>query len=117
MDETPPIDRLVRELNASARRDPGDASRFEEWIVLLREQGGSDLYLVADLPPSIRVHGVVRPLPEPVLEAEEIERSVLRVLPPHAAVHPIPRCRQWWTSPRSRCGGTPVHPRRTLRSA
>jgi twitching motility protein PilT len=30
------------------------------------------------------VHGVVRPLPEPALEAEEIERSVLRVLPPHA---------------------------------
>jgi twitching motility protein PilT len=85
MDESPPLDRLVRELNASARREREGASRLEEWIVLLREQGGSDLYLVADAPPSIRVNGVVKPLGEGTLSAEAIERAVLAVLPPHAA--------------------------------
>jgi twitching motility protein PilT len=52
---------------------------------MLRGQGGSDLYLVAGLPPSIRVHGAVRQLTEPVLDGEEIEESVLPALPPYAA--------------------------------
>jgi twitching motility protein PilT len=83
MDETPPLDRLVIELNSSNldRETP----RLEEWLFTLRGQGGSDLYLVAGLPPSIRVNGVVRQLPEPVLDGDDIEESVLRALPIHAA--------------------------------
>ncbi len=59
--------------------------RFAQWLDVLRAQGGSDLYLVAGLPPSIRLHGVVRPLSEPPLEGEQIEAVVLPALPAHAA--------------------------------
>jgi twitching motility protein PilT len=85
MDDTPHLDRLVSELNSSDLKGPRDTPRFEEWITILRGQGGSDLYLVAGVPPSIRVDGVVRQLPEPALDGEEIEESILPVLPPHAA--------------------------------
>jgi twitching motility protein PilT len=83
MDDTPPLDRLVIELNSS--RLDREAPRLEEWLFALRGQGGSDLYLVAGLPPSIRVNGVVRQLPEPVLDGDDIEENVLRALPIHAA--------------------------------
>lgn len=85
LDHMDDIDRLVSELNSSDMKGPRDTSRFVEWITILRGQGGSDLYLVAGVPPSIRVHGTVRPLPEPVLDGDDIEDSVLPVLPPHAA--------------------------------
>ena len=48
------------------------------------EPGGSDLYLVAGLPPSIRVDGAVRQLAEPVLDGDDIEENVLPALPAHA---------------------------------
>jgi len=86
VDEMPPLDRLVRDLNASARKERGDAARLEAWATSLREQEGSDLYLVADAPPSIRVQGALRPLSDEPLGGEEIERSVLPLLPPHAVV-------------------------------
>ena len=84
MDDTPRLNQLVSELNSSDLKGPRDAPRFEEWITILRGHGGSDLYLVAGVPPSIRVHGVVRQLPEPALDGDEIEESVLPALPPHA---------------------------------
>ena len=84
MDDTPQLDRLVSELNSSDLQGARDAQRFEEWITILRAQGGSDLYLVAGAPPSIRVQGIVRPLREPPLDGDEIEESVLPVLPPYA---------------------------------
>jgi twitching motility protein PilT len=86
MDETPPLDRLVRELNASVRKERGDTARLEAWLTSLREQDGSDLYLVADAPPSVRVQGALRSLSDEPLEGEEIERAVLPLLPPHATV-------------------------------
>jgi Tfp pilus assembly ATPase PilU len=45
---------------------------------MLRMQGGSDLYLVAGLPPSIRVDGTIRPLTEAVLDGDDIESRRLR---------------------------------------
>ena len=86
MDETPQLDRLVRELNASARKEPGEGARLEAWAASLRERDGSDLYLVADAPPCIRVQGALRPLSDEPLQGEEIERTVLPLLPPHAVV-------------------------------
>lgn len=83
MDETPQLDRLVSQLN-SARLPRNDGRRLEAWLAILRAEGGSDLYLVAGLPPSIRVHGGVRQLPESVLDGDDIEENVLAVLPPHA---------------------------------
>jgi len=59
--------------------------RLEEWLAVLHKQRASDLYLVAGLPPSIRVHGRIQPLAEPPLDGEEIEANVLPALPPHAA--------------------------------
>jgi twitching motility protein PilT len=54
------------------------------WLAVLRESGGSDLYLVAGLPPSIRVNGVVLPLDEPVVDGDDIEEAVLSALPAYA---------------------------------
>jgi twitching motility protein PilT len=50
----------------------------------LRAEDGSDLYLVAGLPPSMRVSGAIRPLAEPALDGEAIERHVLPALHDHA---------------------------------
>jgi twitching motility protein PilT len=85
MDDRPQLDRLVSELNSSALRREHRSPRLEEWLEILREQGGSDLYLVAGLPPSIRVHGIVRQLSEPLLDGDDIEENVLPALPAHAA--------------------------------
>jgi twitching motility protein PilT len=85
MDEPPPLDRLVSELNSSGVDPERRAPRLEEWLALLRTRGGSDLYLVAGLPPSIRVNGVVRQLSEPPLDGDDIEEAVLPILPLHAA--------------------------------
>src|SRR5436190_24245286 len=60
------------------------SGRLEHWLSLLKAQGASDLYLVDGVPPSMRVHGVVRPLPETPLEGDESENMVLEALPPHA---------------------------------
>jgi len=64
--------------------DEQSLARLAEWLIVLRERSGSDLYLVAGLPPSIRIHGVIQPLPGRPLEGQEIEDAVLPALPPHA---------------------------------
>jgi twitching motility protein PilT len=78
------LDRLVTELNASGVKRPAEASRLEEWLAILRTRAASDLYLVAGVPPTIRLNGVVRPLAEPPLDGDEIENAVLPALPIHA---------------------------------
>src|SRR5690349_5849240 len=84
MADKPELDRLVTELHASGVGRP-DAPRLEDWLAVLRSRGASDLYLVAGLPPSIRVQGSVQRLPEPPLDGDEIEETILPVLPLHAA--------------------------------
>jgi twitching motility protein PilT len=84
----PDLDALVRELDQTLKPALArDATRFEGWLDQLKAAGGSDLYLVAGAPPSVRVHGVVRPLGDAVLSGEEIEQSVLPALP--AAAVPL----------------------------
>lgn len=85
MDDGPELDRLVTELNAFALTRGRESPRLEEWLAILRAEGASDLYLVAGVPPAIRVQGAVRPLPEPMLDGDEIEETILPVLPAHAA--------------------------------
>jgi len=75
----------VNELNSSARVREQRASRLDEWLMILRAEGGSDLYLVAGVPPSIRVHGAITPLPEAILDGDDIEQHVLSALPAYAA--------------------------------
>jgi twitching motility protein PilT len=85
MDDREPLDRLVSQLNASALERDGRATRLDRWLAMLRADDGSDLYLVGGLPPSIRVHGVIKRLGEPILDGDDIEQHVLAALPPHAA--------------------------------
>jgi len=80
--DIPKLDRLVSELNASEQRV--SARRLEDWLSMLRMQGGSDLYLVAGLPPSIRVDGTIRPLADAVLDGDDIETAVFDALPAYA---------------------------------
>lgn len=61
------------------------ASRLDGWLASLVAEGGSDLYLVDGVPPSIRVQGTVRPLDGAPLGGEEIEAAVLPVLASAAA--------------------------------
>jgi len=80
-----PLDDLVNELNATGLARIQDRARLEDWLSTLRGEGGSDLYLVARIPPAIRVNGAIRHLPEPPLDGDDIEAAVLPELPPHAA--------------------------------
>jgi twitching motility protein PilT len=79
------LDRLVAELNSSGPRRPLDLGRLDDWLSALRGRAASDLYLVAGVPPSIRVNGVIRALNESPLDSDEIEDAVLPALPSHAA--------------------------------
>jgi twitching motility protein PilT len=78
------LDKLVAELNSSGPRRAIDLGRLEAWLSVLRGRGASDLYLVAGVPPSVRVNGVIRPLDEAPLDGEDIEDAVLPALPAHA---------------------------------
>ena len=82
------IDQLIAELHASvgtaAGGAAGDTSRLEAWLRILVDAGGSDLLLVAGTPPSIRVDGRVRPIPEGPLDGVDVEEAVLPALAPHA---------------------------------
>jgi twitching motility protein PilT len=82
------VDRLVEELNAArpaAPSAPGDLARITGWLQELVHLRGSDLLLVAGLPPSYICDGRVRTdtLQAPV-DAVDIEQAVLPALPPHA---------------------------------
>jgi twitching motility protein PilT len=58
---------------------------LDDWLDVLTQRGGSDLYLVEGVPPSIRVQGVVHRLDAPALDGAAIEHLVVQALPPHAA--------------------------------
>jgi twitching motility protein PilT len=50
-------------------------------LIELVKRGGSDLHLTVGLPPMIRVHGSLEPLPEfPVLESKDIQQMVYGTL-------------------------------------
>jgi twitching motility protein PilT len=75
-----------RDMNDAAQRQvPSARAWLDEHVRLLRTKGASDLYLVAGLPPAIRIDGMVTRLPEPILEPRHIEESILCALPEHAA--------------------------------
>jgi twitching motility protein PilT len=58
--------------------------KLREWLEILVQKGGSDLFLVVGQPPAIRVNGAVQRLEAELLEGEEIQEAVLAVLPAHA---------------------------------
>ena len=63
------------------------SQRLRDWLEILVQKGGSDLFLVVGQPAAIRVTGAVLRLEEPPLEGQEIQDAVLGSLPPHAAEH------------------------------
>ena len=80
------LDELVRELDRALSPSPGrSTARLDAWLDRLRAERGSDLYLVAGLPPAVRVDGLVRRLDEPVLGDDDIEEALFSALPAHAA--------------------------------
>lgn len=78
-EKAPDIDRLADALNAWQSDGDGGPSRLAHWLTIVTERGASDLLLVAGLPPSIRVDGTIRSLPEGPLDGPEIEDAVLPV--------------------------------------
>jgi twitching motility protein PilT len=83
------IERLILELHASTDGTvPIDSERgtgrLERWLRVLASRNGSDLLLVAGVPPLVRVDGCVSPLDEGPLDGIDIEEAVLPALPPHA---------------------------------
>jgi twitching motility protein PilT len=57
---------------------------LDRWLGELIRRGGSDLLLVADMPPSIRFEGQVQSLDDVPLRGEDVERAVLPALAEHA---------------------------------
>jgi Tfp pilus assembly pilus retraction ATPase PilT len=83
------LDKIVSELNASSpplRADVGgEHARLTGWLQALVEKGGSDLLLVAGVPPAVRVDGEVVRLGEAPLDGTDVEDAVGPALAPHAA--------------------------------
>ena len=87
MSDIDDLDALVSELNAGAPKAPkGDQQllRLERWLEEVVDRHATDLLLVAGAPPSIRIDGIVTPLPEAPLGSEEIAEAVAPALAPHA---------------------------------
>jgi twitching motility protein PilT len=79
------LDRLVTELHelSTARSAPvaGDTPELGDWLRQVRAQDGSDLLLVAGLPPLARVQGQIARLHGEPLSAEDIETAVSPIVP------------------------------------
>jgi twitching motility protein PilT len=87
MDESGELNRLVREMNEGREADPGElvaTARLDHWLEVLVSRGGSDLLLVENAPPCVRVQGEVRKLEPIALDGPDIEAAVLPALPRHA---------------------------------
>jgi twitching motility protein PilT len=80
------LDRLVSELHELGgpnRSAPvtGDTLELEDWLRQVRTQDGSDLLLVAGLPPLARVKGQMSRLHGETLSSEDIEGAVSPIVP------------------------------------
>ncbi|MGB9420028.1 MAG: PilT/PilU family type 4a pilus ATPase [Candidatus Acidiferrum sp.] len=87
MEESQELNRLVRELNEVRGAEPADVAataRLDHWLTSLVEKGGSDLLLVENAPPCIRVQGELRKIEANALDEADIEAAVLPALPRHA---------------------------------
>ena len=79
------LDKLVSELQliSQARSVPiaSDSPDLADWLRQVREQDGSDLLLVASLPPLARIKGQMSRLSGDILSGEDIENAVSPVVP------------------------------------
>jgi twitching motility protein PilT len=87
MDESGELNRLVRELNEgrdAEAREAAATARLDQWLGALASRGGSDLLLIGDAPPCVRVQGEVRKLEPRPLDGADIEAAVMPALSRHA---------------------------------
>ena len=79
------LDKLVSELQliSQPRSAPtaSDNPDLADWLREVREQDGSDLLLVASLPPLARIKGQMSRLIGDILSGEDIENAVSPVIP------------------------------------
>ena len=79
------LDKLVSELQLisqpSSAPIASDNPDLADWLRQVREQDGSDLLLVASLPPLARIKGQMSRLTGDILSGEEIENAVSPVIP------------------------------------
>jgi twitching motility protein PilT len=77
------LDQLVSQLNMHARPGrPASASRvLEDWLRAVRAVNGSDLLLVAGVPPTVKATGHLQPASETVLDGDDIEAAILPHVP------------------------------------
>ena len=79
------LDKLVSELHlisqASSAPIASDSPNLADWLRQVREQDGSDLLLVAGLPPLARIKGQMARLIGDILSGEDIENAVSPVIP------------------------------------
>ena len=79
-----PSQETVLSESSRGQRRRGDTARMDEWLAALVSRGGSDLLLVAGVPPSIRFEGQVQPIGSEKLSGTEIEAAILPALIPPA---------------------------------
>jgi twitching motility protein PilT len=85
MDESGELNRLVQELNEGRKvEEVAVTARLNQWLGALAARNGSDLLLVADTPPCVRVRGELRKLEPSALSGVDIEAAVLPALSRHA---------------------------------
>lgn len=61
-----------------------DSARLRDWLLQLIDRGGSDLLLVPEAPPALRIEGALFPIAEQPLTGDDIEREVFPALASHA---------------------------------
>jgi twitching motility protein PilT len=87
MDNSAELNRLVREMNdgrESSSADPSATVRLDHWLSTLVARSGSDLLLVENVPPCIRVQGELRKIESDPLDGADVEAAVLPALSPYA---------------------------------
>jgi len=87
MEESGELNRLVREMNEGREAEPGEllpTARLDHWLGALVARGGSDLLLVENAPPCLRIQGEVKKLESIAMDGPDIEAAVLPALGRHA---------------------------------
>jgi twitching motility protein PilT len=64
---------------------PPIPDRLRDWLTQAVDAGASDLHLIPDYPPSLRLHGDLTSLREPVIDAAELTPLLRGICPPAAA--------------------------------
>ena len=87
MDRSSKLNRMTRDWEDREESQESGSSpteRLDRWLAALVQRGASDLLLVQDAPPCMRVDGEVRKIEPGLLDGADIEAAVLPALTRHA---------------------------------